>query len=260
MCYARFVKNLLFCHLRELLADSYRIAKGIFIFLCFFTILIAMYFSLVGNITMSVAFTSCVIACLSVYLGLHSIELGKESTKIADESKQIASESKKMMEVVSRFAYNETIGIFEDRRLTMRDKLLKIKDKTTKNMYDDSNEFEADKTDYLIDHSFSIWKCTWYLRNLMEYKEWMEKADEKQIIHYVTNFFNDVIDGMVFFKFKITEERFGNIKGMYETVKELKSFDEHDEKVEFEKSFKLLEKIQTSSKKKQKSNRAKSEQ
>ena len=132
----------------------------------------------------------------------------------------------------------------------MRDKLLKIQDKQTKNLYDDSKEFEADKTDYLIYHSFSIWKCTWYLNNLMEYKEWMEERDEKRIIHYATNFFNDVIEGMMFFQFKITEERFNNIKGMYKTVKELKSFDEHDEKLQFEKSFKLLEKIQTSGNKK----------
>ena len=199
---------------------------------------------------MSIAFISVSIACLSVYLGIHSIELGEESTKIAEESKQIASESKKRMEVVARFAYNETIGIFEDRRFTMRDKLLKIRDKTTKNLYDDSKEFEADKTDYLIDHSFSIWKCTWYLGNLMVYKEWMEKVDEKQIIHYVTNFFNDVIEGMMFFQFKITEERFNNIKSMYKTVKELKSFNEHDEKTAFQKSFNFIEKIQTSVKKK----------
>ena len=51
---------------------------------------------------------------------------------------------------------------------TRTESVIKEASHTITEMYDDGKEFEKDKTDYLIDHSFSIWKCTWYLKNLME--------------------------------------------------------------------------------------------
>lgn len=152
-----------------------------------------------------------------------SIGLALYSLGIAYHSSVIAEKSDKKMEAIAFTTYQDAVGAFEDRRLNIRERGLKIDYKQYRRIDVDSNkhkEIVYDKMDMVVYLSFSIWKCLTYVKRLEPLIYWVDVTEQDELIHKLTDLYVELMNDLKNYKISISSEFYGHLQQMLEIVSE----------------------------------------
>lgn len=180
----------------------------------------AIYYSigivfLISGISISLIYSLLGWGSILISIGIASIVIG------------ISRKSEMMTKAIADSSLLETIGVFEDRRLGIRERFKKIQEKTKiiKNYSKNSTELQLDLLDYTIYYSFSIWKCKTYLDRTMIFEKYFSENDENQLIHHIDCLFQDLCLGKQHFNIKlINKENIRHLESMYDTISQFNRF------------------------------------
>lgn len=124
----------------------------------------------------------------------------------------LSFESTDRMKSIVNVKFGEVKGAIEDRRLELREQRGKIEQKKKKK----KDTFD-DELDFLFIHSFGIWKCYTFLEQALELKDWLERADQKQLIDHICMFFDELRYGGM----PLSKENLHHIDMIYNSVSQL---------------------------------------
>jgi hypothetical protein len=141
----------------------------------------------------------------------------------------------------------ETIGVFEDRRLGLRERwgIFEVKSNVNPGYISRSNVFKIDFTEYTYYISFSIWKCRTYVERALTFQENFVTNEENNLIHQVDCFFQDLCEGHIFFvfhfqiNFQLLEESRRHIQYIYNQLLTLSLFNLRNDK-EQKRRYRIL--------------------
>ena len=188
-------------------------------------------------------------ASILISLGIAFIAWGisRKSGILTKQLADVSTKTEAMTNKIAKSTLYETIGIFEDRRLGLRErwgifdhKLILIQGYRRR-----SNEFQIDFTEYQYYCSFSIWKCRTYIERAMIFRDSFDMTDENKIIHQVDCFFQDLCSGNLFFianfhiNFQFEEEYQRHLQYIYNKLLSLNRFYSRDDS-ERERSYRIL--------------------
>lgn len=179
---------------------------------------VGMGFLAFGNSLMGMSFMSLGLGFLSGGFGIKSIQLARQS----DEK----------MSVVENINFHRIKGIFEDRRLTLMEKRLKLEkiissQNPNENSRDDKSFEKWNMYEFEIYFSFSIWKCLTYLQQMEKLKERLSDGEKKSVIKLVEYLYGELYVGRKFLidnyerNYRITGDYPKHIKSMYNIVDNL---------------------------------------
>jgi hypothetical protein len=160
----------------------------------------------------------------------YSIEWGAIviSFAIAFFAGAISRKTERMTRDIAYSSFKETLSVMRDRRLILREKILKIehkrKDKNYLNSKKRKLERELDDIDLNIYLSFSIWKSLEYFQRVMIFKKYLREGDEESLIHFIDNLFQDLCRGKVNCKMKIDRNYIGQLESMYDIIYKFERF------------------------------------
>ena len=118
----------------------------------------------------------------------------------------------------------ETFGELEDRRLTLREKYRTIQAKLNVPNYPNSLDFQTDMTGYIINYSYSLWKCRTYLERAWIFEEYFKNKEENKLLHFIDCLFQDLCEGKEAFHIPITDENIRHLTFIYNKLYGLKQF------------------------------------
>lgn len=177
---------------------------------------------------------------LSVCIGFTSILIAYHSYKISIESKAIAEKSDEKMAIVENMNFQRIKGLFRERRLTLREKRIKLEKaikQTPKENKDTTIHLKWQINEYEIYFSFSIWISLTYLQQIETLKERVPKKEQQSVIHIVYNFFMELLEGRDFLiehydkKYSINGNYPSQIRDMYSIISTFSVFTKEPKKV-----------------------------
>jgi len=134
-------------------------------------------------------------------------------------------------EAIMNSHLSETLGLFEDRRLTMREKMTIIleKENVVAN-YNNSTDFLIDVAKFHIYLSFSIWKCRRILNRALLFKNRFKIRDQEKIIHQIDCLFQDLVQGKLNFPITLSNEYKNHLQQMIDIICEFEVFNRDTDK------------------------------
>ena len=156
--------------------------------------------------------------------------IGLLSVSIAILSIFLAYCSDRRMKVLTKAAYNSNYSAFNERRLDLREKLEKYQ--SLVNSGANRQQIQQAKNDYLIFHSFSIWRCYKLLRDALDFQEFFDRAEKNQLIHEVDCLFMDLGNGKLTLSIIILDNYKKQLQNMYELISGIDIFNEDEERAQ----------------------------
>ena len=214
----------------------YILGIPLIIFGCIYAIWIWLWFSL-GWASILISLGTALIAW-----GIHR-KTGVIITDIAD----ISTKTEETTEKIAKSSLSETIGVFEDKRLGLRERwgIFNQKAIIIPGYRNRSNEFLIDFTEYRYYSSFLIWKCRTYIKRAMLFKDSFKLNDEEDIIHHVDCLFQDLCRGILIIQrdfgvtFHLKPEYHRHLQYIYNKLLSLDKFNSRDS-TEQERRYRIL--------------------
>ena len=138
---------------------------------------------------------------LSIAIAIFAYGISKKSERMTETITEISKDAKETTDKIAKSTLYETIGVFEDRRLGLRERwgIFEQKSILIQGYRRGNNEFQIDFTEYRYYCSFSIWKCRTYIERAMIFQENFKMKEEEKLIHHIDCLFQDLCQGNVFF-------------------------------------------------------------
>jgi len=183
---------------------------------------------------------------ITIGLGLIAIGISLISVNLGKKALFLGKQSDQKMEEVEHLNFLRIKGDYEDRRLTLREKRLKIDAEIKENIrfyssvvLNDSSKVKNKKEMYYLNRnlrefeiyfSFSIWKSLTYLNQIKMIKERLNKREQMSIINLTTNLFMELLEGreLIHFynkRYKIDGDYPSHINQMYNIISDFKYFE-----------------------------------
>lgn len=140
------------------------------------------------------------------------------------------------MHSLSNYFAQDIKGIFEDRRLFLKDLRENLEEMNRLNQTR-TVEYRLRFNEYNRQFIYSIWKGLTYLRQSTELIRWVDKKIQNQLINLLMNYYVEIFVGVEVFNIQISQEYKNQLTQMYEIIKEFKTFDEEGDKKEFIESL-----------------------
>lgn len=179
-------------------------------------------------------------ASILISLGIAFIAWGisRKSGFLIKRIEDISKKTEKTTGRLTKSSLLETIGVFEDRRLGLRERwgVFEEKSNCIPGYISRSNAFKIDFIEYRYYSSFSIWKCRTYVERALIFQENFGTDEESKLIHHVDCLFQDLCSEHIFFfvhfhiNILLLEESKRHLQYIYNQLLTLNLFNNKDDK------------------------------